>query len=214
MLIADDHPVVREGLRALLNARGVEIVGEARTGREAIELARELRPDVVLMDMRMPEVDGIEATKTLRQDTPEVAVIMITSFETKEYLKRAIDAGVAGYLLKGVSRDVLVQAVRLVKEGGSLIDQRLLSELASTARDLEEEGATASVEGLLATLSPRELQVLQLLSHGLTNKEIAQQMHYSVGTVKNVVQRVIEKLGVSDRTQAAVYAARAGLDID
>ncbi len=213
VIVADDHPVVRQGLRAMLQGRGIEVIAEARDGAEAVDLARQFRPDVVLMDLRMPRMDGLAATRALHTELPDISVIIITSFETKDHLKRAIEAGAAGYLLKGTSRDVLLQAVRLVKEGGSLIDAKLLAELATDATEPEDEGAAPTIECLMASLSPREVQVLQLLSHGLTNKEIAQQMHYSVGTVKNVVQRIIEKLSVSDRTQAAVYAVRAGLDV-
>jgi DNA-binding NarL/FixJ family response regulator len=213
IVVADDHPVVRHGLRAMLHMKGMEVVGEARTGAEAIDITRQLRPDVVLMDLRMPEMDGLAATRIIRQEMPQVAVIIITSFETKEYLRLAIEAGAAGYLVKGMSREVLVQAVRMVRQGGSMVDARLLAELTTEPARPNGE-AIRRGEGLLSQLTPREMQVLRMLSHGLTNKEIAQQMHYSVGTVKNVVQRIIEKLGVTDRTQAAVVAVRAGLDIE
>jgi RNA polymerase sigma factor (sigma-70 family) len=164
------------------------------------------------MDVRMPDMDGLAATEAVKREAPATSVIVLTAYESKEYLRRAIEAGAAGYMLKGMTRDSLVDAIRLVKVGGSLVDTRLLSEL------LREMGIVGSriegaAEGTLEALSPRERQVLQLLVQGLTNKEIAQQMHYSVGTVKNVVQRVIEKLGVSDRTQAAVCAVRAGLNL-
>ena len=213
VLIADDHPMVRQGLRSMLNIKGIQVIGEATDGREAVELVRDLNPDVILMDVRMPDMDGLAATEIVKEEAPSTAVIIVTSYESKDYLRRAIEAGAAGYLLKGMSRDSLIEAIRLVRGGGSLVDAKLLAEL------LQEMGVSGSrfqgaEEGALEALSPRERQVLQLLIHGLTNKEIAQQMHYSVGTVKNVVQRVIEKLGVSDRTQAAVYAVRAGLNLD
>ncbi|MDP2675513.1 MAG: PAS domain S-box protein [Dehalococcoidia bacterium] len=210
VLIADDHPMVREGLRSMLDAQGIEVIGEAINGAEAVERAQQIDPDVVLMDVRMPDMDGLAATEIIKQTSPQTSVIVITSYESKEYLRRAIEAGAAGYLLKGMSRESLIDAIRLVKGGGSLIDARLLSEL------LKEMGVEGSrfqgVEGALEALTPREQEVLSLLVRGLTNKEIATEMHYSVGTVKNVVQRVIEKLGVSDRTQAAVYAVRAGVN--
>lgn len=210
VLIADDHPMVREGLRSMLDAEGIEIVGEAANGTEAVEGVQQLNPDVVLMDVRMPDMDGLTATEIVKEGSPETSVIVITSYESKDYLRRAIEAGAAGYLLKGMPRESLIDAIRLVRGGGSLIDARLLSEL---LREMGVEGSRfQGAEGALEALTPREQEVLQLLVCGLTNKEIAAEMHYSVGTVKNVVQRVIEKLGVSDRTQAAVYAVRAGLN--
>jgi len=210
VVIADDHPVVREGLRIMLKTRGMVLVGEAATGSEAVERVRELKPDVVLMDVRMPGMDGLEATAMVKQEAPSTPVIMITSHESKDYLRRAIEAGAAGYILKGMSRDALVEAIRLVRGGGSLIDAKLLAELLQDV-GVSESPLGRDSEGSLETLSPRERQVLQLLAAGLTNKEIAEQIHYSLGTVKNVVQRIIEKLGVSDRTQAAVLAVKAGL---
>ncbi len=209
VLIADDHPMVREGLRSMLDADEISVIGEAATGAEAVERVQQLNPDVVLMDVRMPDMDGLAATEVVKQAFPDTSVIVITSYESKDYLRRAIEAGAAGYLLKGMSRDSLIEAIRLVRGGGSLIDARLLSEL---LREMGVEGSRfQGAEGALEALTPREQEVLQLLVRGLTNKEIAAEMHYSVGTVKNVVQRVIEKLGVSDRTQAAVYAVRAGV---
>jgi RNA polymerase sigma factor (sigma-70 family) len=189
---------------------GIALVGEAATGSEAVERVRELRPDVVLMDIRMPDLDGLEATAIVKEEAPSTSVIIMTSHESKDHLRRAIEAGAAGFILKGMSRDALVEAVKLVKGGGSIIDTKLLAEL------LQDMGAGEShfrsdSEGDLGALSPREQEVLQQLAAGLTNKEIAVQIHCSVGTVKNVVQRIIEKLGVSDRTQAAVLAVRAGL---
>jgi PAS domain S-box-containing protein len=210
VLIADDHPMVREGLRSMLDDDEIEVIGEAATGAEAVERVQQLNPEVVLMDVRMPDMDGLAATEVVKQGSPDTSVIVITSYESKDYLRRAIEVGAAGYLLKGMSRERLLEAIRLVRGGGSLIDARLLSEL------LKEMGVEGSrfqgAEGALEALTPREQDVLQFLVRGLTNKEIAAEMHYSVGTVKNVVQRVIEKLGVSDRTQAAVYAVRAGMN--
>ncbi|MBI2913273.1 MAG: response regulator [Chloroflexi bacterium] len=210
VLIADDHPMVREGLRAMLQEEGIEVIGEAANGADAVQRVQELDPAVVLMDVRMPDMDGLAATEVIKQTSPGTSVIVVTSYESKEYLRRAIEAGAAGYLLKGMSRDSLIEAIKLVKGGGSLVDARLLAEL---LREMGIQGGRfeGAPEGALEVLSPREQEVLRLLVEGLTNKEIAQQMHYSVGTVKNVVQRVIDKLGVSDRTQAAVYAVRAGI---
>ncbi|MDO8616000.1 MAG: response regulator [Dehalococcoidia bacterium] len=209
VLIADDHAMVRDGLRSILSVDDIEIVGEAGTGAEAVEAVQTLEPDLVLMDIRMPDMDGLAATEAIKQCSPDTSVIVVTSYESKEYLRRAIEAGAAGYLLKGTPREGFITAIRAVRSGGSLIDARLLGELLHDM-GLAEKFENAALDSL-QSLSPREREVLALLVEGLTNKEIAQQMHYSVGTVKNVVQRVIEKLGVSDRTQAAVYAVRSGL---
>lgn len=214
VLLADDHPMVRAGARAMLNDPEIEVIGEARTGREALAQVEALKPDVVLMDVNMPDMDGLEATALVKQQSPTTSVIIVTGDESRHYIRRAIEAGAAGYLIKGASRDMLIQAVKVVQAGGSLIDANLLSALADDANEESGEEGRAKIENLLSTLSPRELEVLRDLAAGLTNKEIAQRMAYSVGTVKNVVQRIIEKLGVSDRTQAAVYAVRAGIDLN
>lgn len=210
VLIVDDHPMVREGLRSMLAGDIIDVVGEAATGSQAVETAQQLMPDVILMDVRMPDMDGLAATEIIKEMVPGASVVVITSYESKDYLKRAIQAGAAGYVLKGMARDHLIDVIRLVCEGGSLIDARLLGELLA---EIGVEGSRfQGVEGALEALTQREHEVLRLLVGGLTNKEIAAHMQYSVGTVKNVVQRVIEKLGVSDRTQAAVYAVRAGMN--
>jgi DNA-binding NarL/FixJ family response regulator len=213
VLIVDDHPVVREGLRAMLKAPGVTVVGDARSGSEAVSRVRELQPDVVLMDVKMPDMDGIAATEAIKNESPSTAVIIITSFEAKDYLRLAIEAGAVGYLVKGASRDTVIRAIKAVNAGESSIDASLLAELVASSRPGERSDGEGD-DTALSNLSPRELEALKLLSGGLTNKEIAQRMNYSVGTVKNVVQRIIGKLGVSDRTQAAVHAVRAGLDVD
>jgi len=206
ILIADDHPMVREGLRGMLAGQGVEVVGEAATGGEAVERVHELQPDVVLMDIRMPDMDGLTATEVIKKERAETAVLFVTSYESTDYLKRAIMAGAAGYLLKGITRASLIDAIRVIRNGESLIDRTLLEEL---LRDVSREEPRQSLP--IELFTPREQEALQLLARGLSNKEIAQEMHYSVGTVKNTVQHIIEKLGVSDRTQAAILAVKAGL---
>jgi DNA-binding NarL/FixJ family response regulator len=214
VLIVDDHPMIRAGARAMLNTEGIEIAGEASTGEEAIDRVIELTPDVVLMDVQLGDMDGLEATALIKKKVPETAVIIVTGSEERAHIRRAVEAGAAGYILKGAPRNMLIQAVRMVQAGGSLIDASMLSALAEDANEEAGEGGRSEINKLMASLSPREVQVLTYLAQGLTNKEIASEMHYSVGTVKNVVQRIIEKMGVSDRTQAAVYAVRAGLDVD
>lgn len=209
VMIADDHPVVRDGLRAMLREDGIDVVGEVSTGRQAVDRLAALRPDVILMDIRMPDMDGLAATRLIKEEAPSVSVIVVTSFESKDYLRDAIAAGAAGYLLKGMSRSLLLESIRIVRDGGSMFDPNMLSDLLrQVAERLSEVPAEA-----LDTLSDRERETLTLVAEGLTNRAIADRLGYSVGTIKNVVQQVIEKLGVSDRTQAAVLGVRAGLEL-
>jgi DNA-binding NarL/FixJ family response regulator len=209
VLIVDDHPLVRSGARMMLDDPSIEIVGEASSGRESIEQARALRPDVVLMDIGLPDMDGLEATAAIRRKCPQSSVVILTGDVSRNFIRAAIEAGAVGYLMKGAAREILVQAVKLTQAGGSLIDASLLPAIVETGAVTD---GVIQIDPVLSALAPRELEVLRHLANGHTNKEIAKSMNYSVGTVKNVVQRVIEKLAVADRTQAAVLAVRAGLD--
>jgi len=209
VLVTDDHPVVRDGLRAMLDEPGINVVGEAATGQQAVDRVGPLNADVVLMDVRMPDMDGLTATKLVKQQHPGVAVIVISSFESKDYLRQAVEAGAAGYLLKGMKRNLLVESIRVVRDGGSIFDPAMLASLLQDVARREP-----GLEGTLDRLTERELRVLQLAAGGHTNREIADELGYSVGTIKNAVQRVIEKLDVSDRTQAAVLVVRAGIELD
>ncbi len=209
VLIVDDHPLVRSGARMMLDDPGIEIVGEASSGRESIEQARALSPDVVLMDIGLPDMDGLEATAAIKKECPQSFVVILTGDVSRNFIRAAIEAGAVGYLMKGAAREILVQAVKLTQAGGSLIDASLLSAIVKPGT---VDDGMIQIDPVLSALAPRELEVLRHLANGHTNKEIAKSMNYSVGTVKNVVQRVIEKLAVADRTQAAVLAVRAGLD--
>lgn len=209
VMIVDDHPLVRDGIRAMLESSGMSVVGEASSGVEVAQLVTQLRPDVVLMDIRMPEIDGLEATRRIKDADPTVAVIIVTSFESQDYLVRAIEAGAAGYVLKGASRQLLTDAVRVVVEGGSMFEPSMVTAMVSKIGS-----RIAPLEGVLDELTEREKTVLKHIANGKSNAEIAQEMSYSVGTIKNSVQQIIEKLSVSDRTQAAVVAVRAGLGVD
>ena len=217
VLVVDDHPLMREGVRSILKARpGFEVVGEADNGVHAVEQARLLRPDVVLMDIEMPDMDGLTAMRAIKAELPGTSVIMFTSFHNTTYLREAITSGASGFLLKGVEPDVLRESVVLVRSGESLLDTKLLAQMLEEMRQsLAEPPAAAAPADTAAlgshNLSALERQVLRGMVDGLTNGEIALQLHYSHGTVKNAVQRIIEKLGVSDRTQAVVRAVREGL---
>ncbi len=205
VIIADDHGVVRAGLRGLLSAAGLDVLAEAATGREALALARDLRPDVVLLDVRMPEMDGLQALAAIKAELPEISVVMLTVYASTEYLSRAIAAGAAGYLLKDAEPEEIVRVVRAAAEGDMVIDATLL-------QSVLEHTPVAEGDALQqADLTQQELRVLKLIALGLNNDAIAETLVVSRNTVKTHVRHIFEKLGVSDRTQAAVWAVRNGL---
>lgn len=202
VMVVDDHPVVREGLRGFLSSRpGLEVVAEAGDGEEAIRKARHLRPDVVLMDLVMPGTDGVEATKQIVAADHDVRVVVLTSFTDDERVVPAVRAGAAGYLHKDASPAELEQAVRAAARGDAPLSPR------AAARVLQS--MTSEAPG--PALTPREREVLALLGEGLTNRLIARRLDVSEKTVKTHVGNVLAKLGVSDRTQAALWAVRHGL---
>ena len=205
ILIADDHLVVRTGLKSLVASTDIEVIGEATTGTECVRLAQEVQPDVVLLDIRMPDGDGLNALSRLKLERPQLPVLVFSTYDNPTYVARAVALGANGYVSKGAMRDELLTAIRTVATG----------ENAWTRDELRR------VTGALATprlasdidvpLTQRESEVLRQLSYGLTNKEIAQSLQISYETVKEHVQHILRKLGVSDRTQAAVWAVRKGL---
>jgi len=205
VLVVDDHAVVREGLRAFLELQdGIEVVGEAADGQEALEEAARLRPHVVLMDLVMPRLDGLGAMRALRESARDVRVIVLTSFLDDDKLLPALRAGAAGYLLKNAQPQEVARAVRAAHAGETLLDPVVASRLVDT---LAAEGGQEPLD----RLTPREREVLVLVGRGFPNKRIAQALGLSEKTVKTHVGHVLAKLGVSDRTQAAVLAVRAGL---
>jgi NarL family two-component system response regulator LiaR len=207
VLLVDDHAVVREGLRTFLDLQdGLDVVGEAEDGEQAVSEAERLRPDVILMDLVMPNLDGVGAMRALRERLPDARVIVLTSFADDERLLPAIQAGAAGYLLKNVQPKELARAVRAAHAGEALLDPlvaaRLVEEIAHPSQRAEPDAQH---------LTPREREVLELLGGGLSNKRIALELGVSEKTVKAHVGHLLAKLGVADRTQAALYAVRAGL---
>jgi NarL family two-component system response regulator LiaR len=204
VLIVDDHAVVREGLRTFLELQdGLEVAGEAGDGAEAVAVAERLRPDVILMDLVMPKLDGVEAMRELQARLPRARVIVLTSFGDDDRLLPAIRAGAAGYLLKNVQPQELARAVRAAHAGEALLDPHVAARLVEALAEPREAEAER--------LTPREREVLDLIARGLSNKRIARELGIAEKTVKAHVSHVLAKLGVSDRTQAAVYAVRAGL---
>jgi NarL family two-component system response regulator LiaR len=207
VMIVDDHAVVRQGIRALLDAEGgFQVVGEAGSGGEAALLAADLAPDVVLMDLVMPEMDGVTATRLIKQQSPRSQVIVLTSYHEDEHIYPAIRAGALSYLLKSVGLDELVGAVRKAARGEATLHPHVAARLAQ-----ELHGAPAGTRWLYDTLSEREREVLGLIATGLTNAQIADRLVISERTVKSHVNNILSKLQVADRTQAAIFAWREGV---
>lgn len=201
LIIADDHPVVRTGLRGMLAGQpDFEIVGEAATGAEAVALTGQLQPDVVLMDLRMPEMDGVTAIARISERYPETNVLVLTTYDTDADILPAIEAGATGYLLKDAPREELFRAVRAAARGESVLAPTVASRLMGRMRAPGEEA-----------LSAREIEVLELVAEGASNKEIARQLHISKATVKTHLVHIFDKLGVSDRTAAVTTALKRGI---
>ena len=209
VLIADDQALVRDGFGMILDAQvDIEVVGQASDGRQAVDLSRELRPDVVLMDIRMPEVDGVEATRRLMADPESPRILMLTTFDQNEYVYAAMKAGASGFLLKDVRREELINAVRSVAAGDALLASSLTRRFIEDFVRRPPPGAAPT--GALAELTDREAEVVRLVARGLSNAEIANRMVVSEATVKTHVARVLSKLGLRDRTQVVVMAYESG----
>lgn len=206
ILIADDHTVVRDGLTSMLERqRDFTVVGEARNGLETVEKARELQPTVILMDLHMPEMDGIEAMIRIRAENPDVKFLVLTTYDTDEDIFRAIQAGAKGYLLKDASREELFQAVRAVHRGESLIEPGVAAKVLDRFAQLSRQRSETEV------LSGREVEVLRLMAKGAANKEIAASLSISESTVKTHVANIFQKLDVNDRTEAVTTAMQRGI---
>lgn len=205
LIIADDHEVVRVGLRTLLEGTDIHIVAEASDGNTAFKLANKHRPDLVLLDVRMPEGDGLNCLARIKLDLPDTPVVMFSSFDNPTYVARAVALGAAGYLVKSATRDEIIKAIRAAATGETIWSRDELRRVTG-ALAAPRNGSDADVP-----LTKRESEVLKQLAFGLTNKEIAQSLGISYETVKEHVQHILRKVGVSDRTQAAVWAVRKNL---
>ncbi len=207
ILIADDHPIVRDGLAAVLNTQpDFDVVGEADTGCAAVERTTLLRPDVVLLDLEMPDMDGVETLQRLREILPDVRVIIFTAFDTDERIVQAVHAGAQGYLLKGVPRETVFNAIRVVHAGGALLQPVIASKLLRRIKRDQD-----SVSSKADALTDREQGVLRLLARGLTNKEIAVELVITERTVKFHVSSILSKLNAGNRTEAVTLATQQGL---
>jgi len=205
VFLLDDHEIVRRGVKELLESEGdLEVVGEAGTAAEALTRIPPTRPDVAVLDVRLPDGDGVQVCREIRSAHPEVHCLMLTSFADDEALFQAIMAGASGYVLKQIKGTDVVEAVRAVAAGRSLLDPSVTARVVERLRSGQEE------DELLARLSPQERNILRLIADGLTNRQIAEQVHLAEKTVKNYVSNLLSKLGMERRTQAAVYAARLG----
>jgi DNA-binding NarL/FixJ family response regulator len=218
VVVADDHVLIREGFRTILSKEAdLEVVDEAETGREALDLCRSLRPDLVLMDVRMPEMDGLAATRAIKAERPSTSVLILTTFENPDYLFEAIKSGAVGYVLKDATKGEILGAVRGVLSGDAPLNQNLsLQLLQRLILEHQQEPRSPSreekeQEKIRESLTARELEILELLVQGQSNQDIARILSVSLSTVKTHIQHIIAKLEVSDRTQAAVRAIRLGL---
>lgn len=205
VVLVDDHAIWRGGVQSMLEDTEFQVVGEAGSGREALDVIAQANPDLVLMDIRMAGGDGLEALAAVKQKCPRTAVVMLTTYDNPTYMARAVAGGAAGYLLKGIERDALLEALRSIAEGEMLLSAQ---ELTRSLRNVSQQAASS--EDLSEPLTEREMDVLRLLATGLSNRDIASVLFIAESTVKSHVEHIIGKLGVSDRVQAAVWAARKG----
>jgi len=211
ILLVDDQALFREGLHTLLSARSdLEVVGEASNGEEAIRQAARLQPDVVLMDLRMPVLDGVAATRRLHASQPDCRVIVLTTFDDDEYVFEGLRAGAVGYLLKDVPAEKLVEAIRAAARGESFLQPSVAAKVVAEFARLADQAPPRS-DGLIEPLTDRELEVLRHVAKGKTNKEIAADLFIAQGTVKNHVTSILSKLEARDRTQAAIKAKELGI---
>ncbi|MFL7792258.1 MAG: response regulator [Anaerolineae bacterium] len=212
VLVADDQQLVREGLHVLLGLTpDIRVVGEAADGAAAVEQAQHIKPDVVLMDVRMPKLDGVAATRKVRETCPNVQVIILTTFDDDEYVFEGLRAGAVGYLLKDVPSEQLAEAIRAAARGEAFIHPSVTRKVVAEFTRLTEREHIRHEQPLVEPLSPREIQVLALLAEGLSNQEIAERLTIARGTAKNHVGNILSKLDARDRTQAVLHAQELGL---
>jgi DNA-binding NarL/FixJ family response regulator len=208
ILLCDDQSVIRDGMEMMLSLeKDFQVIGAAQDGAEAVELAEQKKPDLILMDLKMPVMNGIEATREIRAKFPHIKILVLTTYDDDEWLFDAIRAGASGYLLKDTPRQKIVEAIRGTMDGKSFVDPAIAGKLLNQVASKQTQPTSILAE----KLTERELDVLRLIAKGISNGDIAKQLHLSEGTVRNHVSAILEKLNVSDRTQAAVIAIQHGL---
>lgn len=216
VIIADDQELIRESLKIVLSANeDMKVIGTAADGREVIRLTRHDRPDVILMDIRMPEIDGVQCTKIIKENYPDVNIIVLTTFDDDEYVFSALKYGASGYLLKGVSMGELADAIRTVADGRAIIRPDIATKVVHLFSQMAQSNFSIAIgEKSLEKLSRTEKQVIQLVGCGLSNKEISQKLLLTDGTVRNYLSRILSKLGLRDRTQLSIWAMQIGKDLE
>jgi NarL family two-component system response regulator LiaR len=208
VIIADDHAVVREGTRKILDQEDdIHVLAEASNGEEAVQMAEELHPDVILMDISMPKMDGIEATKLIKEKNPNIAILILTAYDDDQFIFSLLEAGAAGYLLKNIHHHELVEAIRAVYSGESVLHPSVARKVLNRFGKTEEK---SEKKALVEPLSDREMEVLKLVTKGYSNKEIADQLYLSIRTVQGHLGNIFNKLMVSSRTEAVVRALKEG----
>ncbi|MDP4086739.1 MAG: response regulator transcription factor [Bacillota bacterium] len=213
IIVADDQDLMRDGLATILNLRPeINVVGTAKDGKEAFEKAKQLQADLVLMDIRMPTTNGVEGTRLIREQLPNIKVLMLTTFKDSELIFEALEEGASGYLLKDMATDTIVQAIMTVHSGGMVLPPDLTNQVIKELKKTKEiENHKELPPLILHEMTDREIEVLKQLGYGLSNKEIANKLFITEGTVKNHVSNIISKLQLRDRTQAAIFAVRYGI---
>lgn len=213
VVIVDDQEIIRQSLELMLNRKSnIDVVGTAKDGREAISQVRQLNPDVVLMDIRMPEMDGIESMKMIKQFTPNTKIIILTTFDDDEYIYDALKNGANGFLLKGVSIVELIKAIEIIHDGGAMMDTTVGSRVLALFAKMAKSDFLFKVEDRnIKELANNELKIIQAIGQGLSNKEIAKALHFTEGTVRNYISSTLKKLELRDRTQIAIFAIQSSI---
>lgn len=213
VMIAEDQELIRQSLEFVIsNKEDMKVVALAETGKQAVELAKEKKPDIILMDIRMPEMDGVEATKIIKKMFPQIKIIVLTTFDDDEYVFDALKNGASGYLLKGISLNELVESIRIVMNGGSLINPTIATKVCKFFSQMAEADYTKKIQSdALSSLNKNELKIMKLIGMGLSNKEITKELNLSEGTVRNYISNILSKLDLRDRTQIAILAVQTGI---